>query len=230
MTPKFIYFDLDDTLLDHKGAEAAALKDVHSHFGFFNGVGANELIDTYHHINKGQWRQYSVGEVTREQLQRNRFELTLKELELDTTRYKDVSSYYMECYRKHWEWIEGAREVFEAISQKYDVGILTNGFSETQKLKFKRFDLHTQASCLVISEDVGALKPDPRVFQYATELAGCSASEIFYIGDSYASDVIGGSQFGWKTGWYTTETEEKKLNEADFVFSDFRELGEKLDV
>lgn len=228
MTPKYIYFDLDDTLLDHKKAEAAALKEVHTNFSIFEDIRADDLITAYGTVNKAQWKLYSKGEVTRKQLQRNRFEFTLQELELNAAVHDEVGSYYMNCYRKYWEWVEGAKEVFVAISQKFDVGILTNGFSETQKLKFKQFELHAHARHLVISEEVGELKPHPSVFQHATELAGCSASDILYVGDSFTSDVIGASEFGWRTAWYTQTSCPQKERKADFVFNTFDKLHKYL--
>ncbi len=230
MTPKFIYFDLDDTLLDHKRAEAAALIDVHSRFSIFKNIKAERLIDTYSTINKRQWDLYSKGKITRKQMRWNRFELTLEELSLDASGYSDVGTFYMKCYRDYWQWISGAREAFTAISEKFDVGILTNGFTETQKLKFEQFGLYEQVNHLVISEEVGVLKPHPRVFHYATELTGFSAGEILYIGDSFISDILGASQFGWKTAWYTEHASPDEERKADFVFSDFKELHRYLKI
>jgi putative hydrolase of the HAD superfamily len=226
----FIYFDLDDTLLDHKSAEVSALKDVYSEFPMFQELPHEKLVDVYGTVNSRQWKLYSNGKVSREELQRNRFELTLKELDLDCSLYREVGSFYLACYRNHWRWVEGAEEVYRDIARNFSVGILTNGFSETQKLKFKKFELHTSADHLVISEDVGALKPDPKVFEHATELAGVAPDEILYVGDSFSSDIKGGAACGWNTAWYTQNGESENCEQADFVFDDFTTLGNMLDI
>lgn len=228
--PKFIYFDLDDTLLDHKSAEKKALSDIHEHFSCFNGTSADELFEVYRRINSKQWKLYSEGKLDREQLQRNRFELTLNELGIDGNNHSEVGSRYMSFYRNHWEWISGAEEAFQNIRRKFKTGILTNGFSETQKAKFERFDLYSMVSHLVISEDVGHLKPHPKIFEHATNITGFSPDEILYIGDSYNSDVIGGTSFGWKVAWFTSNGSAEKHNKADFVFDDFKELSEHLEL
>lgn len=228
--PKFIYFDLDDTLLDHKSAERNALKDIHEHFSLFKNVPLRDLVDVYHEINGLQWKLYSEGSIDRERLQQNRFELTLRELEVDAGRHVEVGTEYMRCYRNHWKWVEGARSAFDTIRQTYEVGILTNGFSETQKAKFRRFDLYSQVCHLVISEDVGHLKPHPKIFEHATELTKCEPEEILYVGDSFSSDVKGGSGFGWKVAWFTSNGEEEKRSHASFVFSDFQKLTGYLEV
>jgi len=227
---KFIYFDLDDTLLDHKAAEVAALHDVYDQFSIFEGTEPQQLTDVYHEVNSEQWLKYSRGEVDRKQLQRNRFEQTLQRLDLDDRPYNEVGSYYMQCYRNHWQWIEGAETAYQKVTEHFPVGILTNGFRETQQKKFEKFDLYNSARHLVISEEVGALKPDPKVFDHATKLAGAAPDEILYVGDSYSSDVMGGSSYGWNIAWYTTNGSEEQHDRADFVFSNFNELTNLLKV
>lgn len=228
--PKFIYFDLDDTLLDHKSAERMALADIHAHFDCFAQTSPDDLIEVYHKINSRQWKLYSEGNVDRNQLQRNRFELTLQQLCGDGSQYAEVGSQYMSYYRNHWNWVDGAQEAFNTIRDNYMVGILTNGFSETQKAKFDRFDLYSKTDRLVISEDVGHLKPHPRIFEYATEIAEFPPDKILYIGDSYNSDVIGGTSYGWSVAWFTSNGEVEKHKKADFVFDDFKDLCKLLGV
>lgn len=228
--PKFIYFDLDDTLLNHKQAEAEALKDVCNHFDEFESVSVNRLIDVYHQVNARQWTLYAEGRVNREQLQRNRFEITLNELGLDGNQYETVGNYYMQCYQNHWQWIDGAQEALKQIRRRFEVGILTNGFAETQKKKFTKFNLYDQAQYLVISEEVGHLKPHPEVFRYATKLTGCEPGEILYVGDSYSSDVKGGYNFGWKVAWFTPDGNGQESPEANFIFDDFKDLCEYLNM
>jgi putative hydrolase of the HAD superfamily len=227
---KYIFFDLDDTLLNHKAAEQAGLQDIHREFELFSETNLQNLVDEYHEVNSEQWGFYSRGEVTREQLQRNRFEQTLHNLGLDGSRYQEVGDLYMPCYRNHWQWMDGAQRAYKAILEKYPVGILTNGFSETQQLKFEQFGLYDSADHTVISEDVGVLKPDPKVFAHATQKTGVAKDEILYVGDSFRSDIVGGSQFGWNTAWFTTNGNEDQHQKADFVFSDFNALINYLEI
>ena len=225
LKPKFIYFDLDDTLLDHRQAERSALGDVYKHFDLFEDRTAERLVNVYQQVNSEQWKQYSQAKITKQELQRNRFEKTLRALQVDPCHYDRVGSQYMEFYQRHWQWISGAKEAFDSIRQRFPVGILTNGFAETQKKKFAEFNLHTYADHLVISEEVGAMKPHPDVFEYATKLTGHAPDEILYIGDSYHSDVTGGTNFGWNVAWYTQNGDAKKREKATFTFSSFKELS-----
>lgn len=230
MDPKFVYFDLDDTLLNHKQAQRKALNDVHDYFSLFSDIETDWMVEVYHKINGEQWELYNEGKIDGSQLQHNRFALTLEKLGLDENSADEIGEQYLQFYQNYWQWVDGAEEAFKAISDKYKVGILTNGFTELQQKKFEQFDLYNQANELIISEEVGALKPDPVIFEYATNLAGCKPEEIFYIGDSFHSDVTGGHNFGWKVAWFTNNEDSKKQQKADFVFNDYEELMSLLQV
>ena len=130
----------------------------------------------------------------------------------------------MNYYRNHWEWIEGAKEAFDKIRSKYDVGIITNGFAETQWMKIRQFGFEEMVSQIVISEEVGVMKPHPKIFDYSTELIGLDRSDILYVGDSLTSDVKGGKEAGWKVAWYTSNPNKAGIELADLVFDDFDSL------
>lgn len=230
LNPKFIYFDLDDTLLNHKKAEQRALHDIHQHFDLFNGASEQLLVDTYHHINKGLWEEYALGKIDRDNLQRRRFEETLIKLKVDGSQYETIGSQYMQFYRNHWEWIEGAESAYQKIAEHYPVGIITNGFAETQRLKIEQFNFEDTARHIVISEDVGEMKPHPKVFDTATDLTGENRKDILYVGDSFTSDVTGGAKAGWKVAWYTKTPIELGHKLAHLIFEDFDELLSSLNV
>ncbi len=230
LSPKFIYFDLDDTLLDHKKAEQNGLADVHKHFDVFNGIQLDELIDVYHDINRGLWEKYGKGEIDRHILHRRRFEETFVELGVEASLYAEAGKVYMNYYRNHWEWVEGAKEAFEAIRLKYQTGIITNGFAETQWLKIDQFGFKKTTSQIVISEEVGVMKPHPKIFDHSTDLVGINRKDILYVGDSLSSDVRGGKAAGWQVAWFTKTPLDEGVDLADLVFDDFDLLKKSLGI
>lgn len=226
--PKFVYFDLDDTLLNHKKAEEKGLSDVYEHFDVFSSIELEELVSVYHQINKKLWEAYGRGEIDRHILHRRRFEETFVELGIEALSYAKAGKVYMNRYRNHWEWIDGAKEAYDAIRGKYPTGIITNGFAETQWMKIDQFGFKETSSQIVISEEVGVMKPHPKIFDHSTQLVGVERSEILYVGDSLTSDVIGGKEAGWKVAWYTNDPVDEECIIADLVFDDFRKLLFKL--
>lgn len=228
--PKFVYFDLDDTLLNHKKAEEKGLSDVYEHFDVFSSIELEELVSVYHQINKKLWEEYGRGEIDRHILHRRRFEETFVELGIEALSHAKAGKVYMNRYRNHWEWIDGAKEAYDAIRGKYPTGIITNGFAETQWMKIEQFGFKETSSQIVISEEVGVMKPHPKIFDYSTQLVGVERSEILYVGDSLTSDIMGGKEAGWKVAWYTNDPVYEECMIADLVFDDFRTLLFKLDL
>jgi len=193
MNLRYIYFDLDNTLLDHNEAESKSHKEIYSHFEVLRSVPFQS------------W------------------------LESDESEKIGIS--YIEKYRNYWGWVNKAEETLDLVSQKFGVGILTNGFKETQHKKLEKLAIYKYTSQMIISEELGVLKPHPKVFDYATQLAGVEREEILYVGDSYKSDVMGGLNAGWKTAWYTgiaSKTEEDI--QPDFVFDEFADLQQFLNL
>jgi putative hydrolase of the HAD superfamily len=54
---------------------------------------------------------------------------------------------------------------------------------------------------VVTSAEVGAGKPDPRIFTAALELAGVSGGEALHVGDSLEEDVAGAHAAGIEVVW-----------------------------
>lgn len=230
LNPNFIYFDLDDTLLDHKKAEQNGLADVYHHFEEFSSISLEHLIETYHHINKALWEQYGRGEIDRHILHRRRFEETFIKLGIESSLYTEAGKVYMSYYRNHWEWIDGAKDAYNKIAENYPVGIITNGFAETQWMKIDQFGFKESARQIVISEEVGVMKPHSKIFDHSTKLAGVSRNKILYVGDSIISDIKGGLKAGWKVAWYKSNPSELEATLPDLCFDDFAVLIDALGI
>jgi HAD superfamily hydrolase (TIGR01549 family) len=59
-----------------------------------------------------------------------------------------------------------------------------------------RCGLEGALDAVVTSAEAGSRKPDPAIFQPALRLAGCSAAEALYVGDTPAEDVVGARAAG----------------------------------
>lgn len=226
---RFIYFDLDDTLLDHKAAEKAALMFCHDQLPMFSGFKAEDLVSTYRSLNKQLWEAYGAGDIDRATLSKRRFEGTLERLGLPDSDPEAFGQVYISVYRKYWGWVPGAKMTWEKARSEWPVGIITNGFADLQKEKFKRFGFDLSADALVISEEVGYMKPHPAIFEHSAQLAGVNTERILYVGDSPGSDMKGAAAAGYRTAWFVRDPyEDADKVPADLIFEDFRQLDEWL--
>lgn len=231
MTFKFIYFDLDDTLTDHHQSAKHTLIDLYADYvePKLNGhsVGVEEFIAVYERINREKWNAYAAQELSKEEVKYGRFIDTAKELSLNDLPLREMAEAFLSISQRYWHWIEGAEQIFKNLAKQYSCGIITNGFSEVQEVKFDHFNIGDWADPLLVSEEVGYMKPHPELFHYASSLVGYSAEEILYVGDSLVSDVKGALNSGWKVAWFNPKAKElpQEYQSDDVrVFQHFDEL------
>jgi HAD superfamily hydrolase (TIGR01549 family) len=229
----FIYFDVDDTLLDHRYAERHALADVRSRYlAVFGHLSVDALQEMYHEINAPLWTKYAAGEIGKAAVKRERFPRLLKKLDAPHANAARIGSVYLQRYAEHWTYVEGAQDTFRAVADRFPVGVLTNGFAEVQAQKMKKFpEIPERSRVVLVSEETGYLKPHPVVFETAAERAGVEPERILYVGDSLRSDVEGGRRAGWQVAWFARDgVNGETLGERAFAFQDWADLRKRLDV
>ena len=138
---QFVYFDLDDTLLDHRTAERAALADLHQHHAASLGrLSLDAVQAAYHEHNADLWGRYAEGEIGKDDLKRLRFERLLHHLAIDGLEPVGTQrSLPGRATLEHWTPVPGALDAFRAVAGRFPVGVLTNGFAEIQHAKLARF-------------------------------------------------------------------------------------------
>lgn len=192
------FFDLDDTLVDHGAAEEGAHREIHAaHGALFGGIAFEDWLASYRRNNLRLWHEYGKGAIDRPTLTARRFALPLADLGLDSAHGVAVGASYMDAYGRNWRLIEGAEDALEHASREGVVGILSNGFRETQRAKIARFGLDRWVHHVVLSEDVGAMKPSRAIFDAAAIAAGGGERRRLYVGDCFATDVVGAKAAGW---------------------------------
>ncbi|MBO6575251.1 MAG: HAD-IA family hydrolase [Rhodothermales bacterium] len=200
---RFVYFDLDDTLLDHRAAQDAALADLRDDLRALGAFSLAHVRSSYAAVNRVVWQEYAAGTRDKEGTRSGRFALLFENLGLEEDPVL-AADRYLEAYADHWVLLDGASEAVSLIAGKWPVGVLTNGFAEAQRAKLARFpDLTAQFESVVISEEEGVLKPHPKLFRIASQKAGTDPGAILYVGDSISSDVEGGLNAGWQVVWFT---------------------------
>jgi|SRR2546429_786524 len=66
---------------------------------------------------------------------------------------------------------------------KYTFGIITNNYKEAEELLLKKFNVPKFYSVFVSSADIGVLKPDERIYQYALERIKTPAEQTIFVDD-----------------------------------------------
>ena len=81
----------------------------------------------------------------------------------------------------------------------------------------------------MISEEAGAAKPDPGIFDVAFDKMGQPRKEeVLIVGDSLTSDIKGGSDYGIDTCWFNPAQEPCDLDVE--IRYEIKRLGELLNI
>ena len=229
---KYFLFDLDRTLWDFdKNAKSALFKLVDSQrLGELFGVtDKEEFFQKYEAINLDLWRQYERGEILKEELRCNRFLFTLQQIlneapagsfpahsyspEEMLNFAKAFGEKYLEFMAMESSVIPGAEEVLKAVKAKGGkVAIISNGFKSVQYRKMNTTCIHKYVDAVILSEEVGIMKPSPIIFrkaleaicgeEYYKEAPSRARNEAIMIGDDFPNDIEGAQIFGIDQFYY----------------------------
>jgi putative hydrolase of the HAD superfamily len=114
----------------------------------------------------------------------------------------DAAAAYRGAYLTHWRPVEGALELLQALRGRAVTGVVTNNVASEQRLKIAACGFGPLLDAVVISEEVGVTKPDPRIFRIALEALGRPAAEAVMIGDAWQNDVDGARNAGIRPVWF----------------------------
>ena len=106
---RFIFLDLDDTILDFHRAERQALSRTLRHFQVDP---TDAVLDRYHVQNRRQWELLEEGKLTRPQVLVRRFQLLFDELGVRAAPQEVCQLYEEQLARGHF-FVPGARELLE---------------------------------------------------------------------------------------------------------------------
>ena len=84
--------------------------------------------------------------------------------------------------------------------------VVTNGPTAMQRAKVERAGLRPYLDRVVISEEAGVAKPDPRIFAIAVNGLACG-EETWMLGDHAVNDIGGARGVGLSTAWVSHDRE-----------------------
>lgn len=200
MKIQHIFFDLDNTLWDHRKNAYLTIKDL---FGkeeitLKYNIDFEEFHSAYHEINEKLWEQIRDGEIDKEYLRKHRFYDTFKRFGIDDL---ELSMYFEEHFLdkilNYNHLVESADVVLEYLKSKnYTLHIISNGFQEVTERKCILSGIDHYFNTITSADSVGVRKPNTEIFEYSLGLAKAQREESILIGDDWIADVVGSQQFG----------------------------------
>lgn len=176
---RFVYFDINGCLVHFFHRAFMRLAEE-------TGVSADIIETTFWMYNDEVCR----GAMTMDEFNKN----CAAKFGIDSM---DWESYYLETV----EPVRGMDELVRWTAEHYRVGLLTNimpGFILAMRARGLLPDVDYDV--IIDSSEVGLIKPEPRIFELATEKSGVKAEEILFIDDA-RPNIMAADKLGWHVLW-----------------------------
>ena len=211
MTLQGLLLDLDDTLVDHRGAADRGLRAWLTSLGLAETPAELEAhVERWFALEARHYERAQRREISYQEQRRVRIRAFLPGWDLaDDALADDVFAGFLGCYQAAWRAFDDAATTIErALSAGLSVGVLTNGQLEIQTRKLRRTGLLRPDVPVFASSALPAAKPDRRSYLAACSALGVSPEATLMVGDSVRHDVVGAQAAGLsallldRPGWY----------------------------
>jgi putative hydrolase of the HAD superfamily len=151
---KAVIFDLDNTLLDRTTTfgnfTRSFLRNYMSH-----ATESQQLFDLIVKLDEDGYKD--KPELFAELLERLPWQ--------SKPQLAELIDYYSAEYVKSAVLMEQSREVIAYAGSKYRLGMITNGRTHIQYGKIDQLGIRDPFELILVSEEAGLRKPDPRIFE-----------------------------------------------------------------
>ena len=193
-----ILFNLDDTLISLSGCEAAALQRTLRNSALADTLPADftEVSAAYAKASATYWRQRAALDITREQVLEFAFREFLAQIVADIALADALAQQFWVEFCRSAVFNPGARETLRRLSESYRLGVITNGYIDSQRGRLEATEMTMMFEVILISEEVGIAKPDLCIFNLALSRLELPPEAVLYVGDSIAHDYQGARAAG----------------------------------
>lgn len=200
-----VFFDLDDTLFDHLYSTRQGLQAICQAYPDLLQYPIDMLFADYTRLLDEVHLRVLDGSLTQDEARYERFRrfflLYGSTIEDMPTAITQAARLHRQTYQAHRQVVVGAVPLLEYLHGKITIAVVTNNVLAEQTEKLRHLGLTHLIDELIVSEEVGHIKPDPRIFQAALQRVDCGAEEVVMIGDAWQADIVGATQCGIRAIW-----------------------------
>ena len=226
MPYKNLFFDLDDTLWAFSANARDTYEEMYRKYDYDRFFDSFEhYYSLYQRRNLELWAEYADGKVTKEELNRQRYLYPLEAVGAgDSALAEAYEKDALATIPTKSKLMPHAREVLEYLSAKYKLYILSNGFKELQFHKMRSSDIDKYFRKVVLSDDIGILKPWPEIFHFALSATQSELNDSLMIGDSWENDIAGAAGVGMHQVFYNLSGRTDLPFTPTYQITDLKEL------
>lgn len=203
---KIILWDIDDTLIDFKATEAAALSSCFMEYGVKLST---EDVAIYSKINHDYWKLLEQGKAVKSEMLVQRFRDFATYLNITNIDGEAINLNYQLALGDYVMMYDYAMELCQELKGQVKQYAVTNGTAIAQQKKLSKTGLIDVFDGIFISDEVGYQKPDVRFFEHCfAHIPEVDLASTIIIGDSLTSDMRGGNLMGIDCCWFNHRGEQ----------------------
>lgn len=193
-----VFFDMDETLIRHTRDWMQIIHDIYAEYAeALEGIEESLFMQTLGQKATDMWNMMFDGVLSGEVAGPYTFKNTLRALERDDSLAEAMRDTFERLMIDATVLAPHAAEVIAGLKDAgCTVGVITNGYTTMQSRKLQHHGIDEMVDHILISEAIGAHKPDIRIFEAACERAGATPERIVHVGDHLENDVHGAIQAG----------------------------------
>ncbi len=195
-----IFFDLDNTLWDHRKNAYLTIKEIFEREKVSEryGLNFNDFHKEYFTINENLWALIRDGKIDKDYIRKHRFYDSFMFFGIDDMELSQKFEHnFLDEILEYNELVEGAYELLEYLSDKdYTIHILSNGFEEVTYKKCELSGIKNYFQTITSADEINIRKPKPEIFEFSLNKANVKKEESIMIGDDWIADVEGALAFG----------------------------------
>lgn len=193
-----VFFDLDETLIQHTLDGPALIARIHAAFPeTFGDIDARRFGLTLREKGQSLWGAMFQPTEPGDQALTGMFRDTLAALGCDPAHARALRDAFVETVLTGTTPYPGAKDVLHRLrADGVTTGIITNGYCHLQDAKIARHGFADLVDFVLVSEAAGAHKPDPHIFQVALGLANAGPEDAWHVGDHLVNDIAGAENAG----------------------------------
>jgi len=205
-----VFFDLDETLLDDDRSMRQAVARTCATLGQLHpDVTPERLESVYLRVSEETWTgPGGVALVTRSlapsgaEIRVRVWREALARCGISRRRLAvEAARIYGQERRNGYRLFPEAREVLEALRQRFKLGVITNGTGDVQRDKARVTGVEAYVDVFLVSGELGVGKPAPAIFLRGLDALEVTPGQALHVGDSLVYDVGGAKGAGMYAAW-----------------------------
>lgn len=208
---KAVICDLDDTLYEYKELNEKAMKALRDYTCNRLSISESSFYRAYN------WARDETKRILGNTgASHNRMLYCQKMLEHISVPSTVVA---LEMYEVYWGYMlrhmclrDGVRELLNYCRKcGIKVGICTDLTAHIQHRKIRHLGIDALVDAIVTSEEAGAEKPEPIIYEMILRKLDVTAEEAVFVGDDWKKDIEGAQAAGIRAIWYNPKTDFYKI-------------------